>query len=192
MYTKLGTGVLMIVLLISLTGTCFAADSPGYLATLTGGESQIVNGTDGMMVITLDNPDQKVNITKEDNTSQISVGLLKYAVLPIDAIAVFSSPEMKTASIIKIENLSISDYNDNLTLKVKPLEYYDGEVLTSYVQDTVNLKELDENLFNSTGLYLEMKNNIPDNAHNVIDPCEKCIADCNGFSPCISECDVFC
>ena len=178
MYTKLGTGVLMIVLLISLTGTCFAADSPGYLATLTGGESQIVNGTDGMMVITLDNPDQKVNITKEDNTSQISVGLLKYAVLPIDAIAVFSSPEMKTASIIKIENLSISDYNDNLTLKVKPLEYYDGEVLTSYVQDTVNLKELDEKLFNSTGLYLEMINNIPENFHNSISPLEKCIGDC--------------
>ncbi|PWR76220.1 hypothetical protein ACKUB1_14210 [Methanospirillum stamsii] len=192
MYTKLGTGVLMIVLLISLTGTCFAADSPGYLATLTGGESQIVNGTDGMMVITLDNPDQKVNITKEDNTSQISVGLLKYAVLPIDAITIFSSPEMKTASIVKIENLSISDNNDNLTLKVKPLDYYDGEVLTSYAQDTVNLKELDEKLFNSTGLYLEMINNIPENFHNSISPLEKCIGDCHGDSQCIFDCDDYC
>lgn len=189
---KTGTGLIMMVFLLSLAGTCTAADSYGYLASLNGGKSTIVNDTRDMMIITVQNPDPYVNITKEDNTTSISDDLLQYAALPINAVVVFSTPETKSVSLVKIENLSISDNNDNLTLLVKPLDYYDGEILTPYAQDTVNLYELDKKTFNNAGLYLEMTKNIPENSFDSEPTCENCIADCHGYPPCISECDVVC
>ncbi len=189
---RVGSGIIIIVCFFSLAGTCIAADSYGYLATLNGGESTIGNDTKDMMIITVHNPDPSVNITKEENITPISIELLQYASLPVQAVGEFSTPETKSVSLVQIENLSLSESNNNLTLLVKPLDYHDGEILTPYVQDTVNIQELDKNTFNNTRLYFEMMKDIPDNAIEVKSTCEKCIADCNGNPTCIFECDVFC
>jgi hypothetical protein len=145
-----------------------------------------------MMIITVHNPDPSVNITKEENITPISIELLQYASLPVQAVGEFSTPEMKSVSLVQIENLSLSENNDNLTLLVKPLDYHDGDILTPYARDTVNLQALDNKTFSSTGLYIEMVKDIPDNSIQVQSPCERCIEGCHENSICIIECDVFC
>lgn len=192
MKQNLGTGLIILVFFLSLVGTCCATDSPRFLATLTGGESTIVNDTNETMIITVQNPDPYANITKEDNTTQISVDLLQYSVLPINAVTVFSGPETKTVSTVKIENISISNNAEILTLKVKPLQFYDGELLSSYAKDTVNLQELEKKSFNSTGLYLEMVKNVPENWQKPENSCDRCKIDCHGSRSCELECDVLC
>ncbi len=185
-------GCIILVFLLALAGICTGAGADQYLATLAGGESTIGNDTDDVMIITVFNPDPFVNITKDDNTTQMPVGLLGSASLPFHAVGVFSTPKTRSVSLVTIENLSISDTNDTLTLLGKPLDYYDGEILMPYVLDTVHLQELDAKTFNHTGLYFEMIQKIPDNSNDERLTFEKCIADCHGDSTCIWECDEYC
>jgi len=159
-----GTGLIILVLLLSLTGICCAGDSPKSLAFLHGEGSTIVNATEDMMTITVSNPDNFVNITKDGNTTSVPVSFLTYVSLPIDAVVVFNDKDSKSVSIVKIENLTFSDDKRYLTLQVDPLDYYERTLLSPYAQDTQNLHKLDKKTFNATGLYMEIIKSAPDNA----------------------------
>ncbi|KAF5068017.1 hypothetical protein DSECCO2_247660 [anaerobic digester metagenome] len=153
----------ILISLLSLAGICSAVESYNYLAILSGGESSIVNDTDDMMIITIHNPDPYLNITNNTSTIQSPVDSLLNASLPMNAVAIFSGSDTDTASTVIIENLSISDDKADLTLQVRPLDYYDGEVLTPFIQSIVDLHQLDGITFNETRLYLEMLMNAPEN-----------------------------
>jgi hypothetical protein len=131
----------ILISLLLLAGICSAAESYDYPAFLHGGESTIVNDTEDMMVITVHNPESYLNITNNTSTNQIPVNTLMNASLPMNAVGIFSAPDTETASMVIIENLSISDDKTSLTLQVRPLDYYDGEVLVPYAQSTVNLHQ---------------------------------------------------
>lgn len=188
---RLRAGFLLMVFLFYLAGTCTAADSYEYLGTLTGGESTIVHDTEDMMMITVHNPSPYVNITKNDTITQISIESLS-GTLPINAVTVFSTPQTKSSSLVRIENLSVSDTKDDLTLLVKTLEYNDGVILTPYAEDTVPIQEQDNKIFASTELFFEIPREIPENRHDEDSPCQNCLRKCNGDSQCIIECDAFC
>lgn len=187
MNLKPGAGCIILVFLLSLAGACNAADSDGYLATLTGGESTIVHDTDDMMIITVHNPDPFVNVTIDNNTTQMPFDVILDAPLPLHAAMVFSAAEMKSISLVTIENLSLSDSNDILTLQGRWPEYFDGQNLSPYMEDVVHLQELDGHSFNQTGLYYEMTRNVPDNSYKEAPPCAQCFTDCQGGNLCIKE-----
>ncbi len=157
-------GLIVLVLLLSLTGICCATDSPGSLIYLHGEGSTVVNATEDMMTITVSHPDNFVNITKNGNNTSVPVGFLTYLSTPIDAVVVFHDKDSKSASIVKIENLTFSDDKRYLTLQVDPLDYYDKTLLSPYAQDAQNLHQVDKKTFNVTGLYMEIIPSPPDNS----------------------------
>jgi len=173
-----GTGLIVLGLLLSLTGICCAADSPEYLAYLHGEESTIVNTTEDMMTITVSNPDTFVNITKDGNTTSTPVSFLTYFSPPIDAVAVFNDKDSKSASIVKIQNLTYSEDKRYLTLQVQPLDYYDRTLLSPYAQETQNLHQLDKKTFTETGLYMEIIKSAPDNGQESGLQCDTCVNNC--------------
>ncbi|MDX8550686.1 hypothetical protein KHC33_07110 [Methanospirillum sp. J.3.6.1-F.2.7.3] len=194
-YQYLSLTILLSLLL--LTGISSAAESYDYLAYLQGGESIIVNDTDDMMIITVHNPDPYLNITNNMSTIQSPVDSLMNASLPMNAALIFSAPDTEITSIIRIENLSLSDDKESLTLQVRALDFYDGAVLAPYEQDSVNLHQLDNMTFNETRLYLEMMMIVPENSFPPKSACDKCQNKCYvnyqyNMDQCLAECDVFC
>lgn len=190
-------GLTLLISLLLLAGICSAAESYGYLAFLQGDESTIMNDTDDMMTITIHNPNPYLNITNNTSTNQSPVDSLLNASLPMNAALIFSAPDTEMTSIIRIENLSFSDDKESLTLQVRGLDFYDGEVLTPYALDTINLHELDKKTFNETRLYLEMMMTASENAFPPNSACERCNRNCYvnyqfNLDQCLAECDVFC
>ena len=189
--------ITLLISLLLLTGLSSAAESYGYLAFLQGGESTIVNDTDDMMIITVHNPDPYLNITNNTGTTQSPVDSVMNASLPMNAALIFSAPDTEMTSIIRIENLSLSDDKESLTLQVRPLDFYEGEVLAPYTQGTVNIHELDKKTFNEIRLYLEMMMNAPENSYPRNSACERCNRKCYvnyqyNLDQCLAECDAFC
>jgi hypothetical protein len=186
------TGLIAFVLLLSFIGICCAADTPGSLAYLHGG-SAVVNTTENVMTITVSNPDNFVNITKDGNTTSIPVIFLTYVSVPIDAVVVFNDKDTKVASIVKIENLTFSDDKRYLTLQVDPLDYYDRTLLSPFAQDTLNLHQLDKKTFNATGVYMEIIKSTPDNAGSPRLSYNICVHNCSidpDFYTCEDGCDL--
>nr|WP_319537809.1 hypothetical protein [uncultured Methanospirillum sp.] len=173
-----GTGLIVLVLLLSLTGICCAADSPEYLGYLHGEGSVIVNTTEDMMTITVSNPDTVVNITKDGNTTSFPVSYLTNMSTPIDAVVVFNDKDSRSSSIVKIENLTFSDDKRSLTLQVQPLDYYDRTLLSPYAQETQNLRQLNTKTFNATGVFMELIKSAPDNAQGSGLQCDTCVNNC--------------
>ncbi len=189
--------ITLLISLLLLTGLSSAAESYDYLAFLQGKESTIMNDTDDMMIITIHNPDPYLNITNNTSTTQSPVDSLMNASLPMNAALIFSAPDTEMTSIIGIENLSISDDKESLTLQVRPLDFYEGEVLAPYTQGTVNIHELDKKTFNEIRLYLEMMMNAPENSYPRNSACERCNRKCYvnyqyNLDQCLAECDAFC
>lgn len=187
----------LLISLLSLAGICSAVESYDYLAVLPGGESSIVNDTDDMMIITIHNPDPYLDITNNTSTTQSPVDSLLNGSLPMNAALIFSAPDTEMTSIIRIENLSFSEDKESLTLQVRALDFYDGEVLTPYALDTVNLHELDKKTFNETRLYLEMMISASENSYPPNSACERCNRKCYvnyqiNLDQCLAECDAFC
>ncbi len=189
--------ITLLISLLLLTGLSSAAESYDYLAFLQGKESTIMNDTDDMMIITIHNPDPYLNITNNTSTTQSPVDSLMNASLTMNAALIFSAPDTEMTSIIGIENLSISDDKESLTLQVRPLDFYEGEVLAPYTQGTVNIHELDKKTFNEIRLYLEMMMNAPENSYPRNSACERCNRKCYvnyqyNLDQCLAECDAFC
>lgn len=199
----------LLISLLLLAGICSAAESFDYLAILSGGESTIVNNSYDLMTITIHNPDPYLNVTNNTSNPQSPVDSLINASFPMNAIAIFTGSDTDSTSIIKIENLFISDDKTSLILQVRPLDYYDGEVLAPYALSTVNLHQLDNMTFNQTRLYLEMLITPPENFFPPDDPFppkspyERCLllclpivcdgspSNCNLESQCQAQCNVF-
>lgn len=174
----------LLISLLLLAGICSASESCDNLAFLSGGDSTIVNNSYDLMTITIHNPDPYLNITNNTSTSQSPVDSLINVSFPMNAIAMFTGSDADSTSIIKIENLFISDDKTSLILQVRPLDYYDGEGLEPYAQGTVNLHQLDNMTFNETRLYLEMLITSPENFFPPDDPFppkspyERCLSLC--------------
>ena len=189
--------ITLLISLLLLTGLSSAAESYGYLAFLQGEESTIVNDSNDLMIITIHNSDPYLNITNNTSTTKSPVDSLMNASLPMNAALIFSAPDTEMTSIIGIENLSISDDKESLTLQVRPLDFYEGEVLAPYTQGTVNIHELDKKTFNEIRLYLEMMMNAPENSYPRNSACERCNRKCYvnyqyNLDQCLAECDAFC
>ena len=157
-------GFICLLLLISLTGVSMAAESPGYALYVQGGVSSITNGTDGMTVITVMDVIPYFHITDGNKSLLLPIEGLTNITYPLDAAVVLSGTGNESTSLVKVSNLTLSDGNKSLILQVKPLEFYEGKLLNSFVSEKKELPLEKTGKFSSIGIYIETTQLPPANA----------------------------
>ncbi|MFH0966216.1 MAG: hypothetical protein V1862_00825 [Methanobacteriota archaeon] len=138
----LSLGFISSLLLVSLAGICVADNAPGYLVYIQGGESSIMNGSDGAYVITVKDIVPYFHTTNGVINSLIPVERLNNPTSPLNAALVFSDKGNESTVMVRVTNISLSDGNKVLTLQADPLEYYDGELLKSLYDRSRSLEML--------------------------------------------------
>ena len=151
---SLSLGFISFVLLISLTGVCIADDAPGSLVYIQGGESSIVNGSDGVYVITVKDIVPYFHIADGEKSNLIPVERLNNSTSLLNAALVLSSTADETVVMVRVVNLLLSDGNKVLTLQVDPLGYYEGALLTSFNDKKQDIDVITDNPIR-TGVFLE-------------------------------------
>lgn len=193
MNRNLCTGLIFLISLLIFAGVSSATESFDNLAYLQGGVVTIINGTEDTMIITVQYPDPNMTSTQLGDVTQIQPEDIQNTSLTINAVMIFTDQDTIISSLVAIDNLSISENNQSFTLHIRPMEHYDGIVLTPYTQDTTNLHQLGKKTFNETGFYLDVKDQAPDNFHHPLSPYDLCINRCKvDDSICILECNVYC
>ena len=157
-------GFICSLLLISLTGVSMAAESPGYALYVQGGVSSITNGTDGMTVITVMDVIPYFHITDGNKSLLLPIEELTNITYPLDAAVVLSGTGNESTSLVKVSNLTLSGGNKSLILQVKPLEFYEGTLLKSFVSEKKELPLEKTGKFSSIGIYIETTQLPPANA----------------------------
>ena len=141
-----------------------ADEAPSYVAYIQGGESSITNGSsDGAYVITVKDIIPYLYLADGNISYLIPVEKLTNGTYPMNAAVVFSGTDDDTVSMGEVSNLSLSDGNSVLTLQVNPQKNYDGEVLKSFTYENIEVDLVKENTIKRTGIYLEMKLEVPEN-----------------------------
>lgn len=154
--------LLWFLILISLVGISLADQAQAYTAYVQGGKSSITNESNSMMVITVDDLVSTSYISYGDRGVLQPVFLLNAMTVPLNAALVFSSSEGDSVSLVQVSNISYSEKNTQLTLRVQPLEYYEGSALNHIISgyEKANLASIKPL---GTGIYLEIDHKIPEN-----------------------------
>lgn len=160
-------GVLCFVLLFLLTGMCIAAKSPADVLFIQGGVSTFTENGNGTYVWTVKDIIPYLHLSHESNgTSRFMTSdILNTISYPLNAALVFSGADNESSFVVEVSTISFSDRNKTLTLQVKPIEYYEGDLFKSFTPDTGELISDVAGKSRITGIYLEMAGYPPDNAH---------------------------
>lgn len=152
------------LLLVSLIGVCLADESTSYVLYIQGGESSLLNGSDGMIEITVKDVVPEINVTRTNTSNSLPIEELTNISYPMDAALIFSGADNESTSMVRIVNLSLSDENNVLTLQVNPLQYYDGEGLKSFASKQENLPTDIDGMFKTTQIYAESDVSLKENS----------------------------
>ena len=155
MNRRLLLGFIGSILLISLAGICVADDAPSYQVYIQGGESSITNGSDEAYIITVKDITPYFHIADNEESNLIPVERLNNQASSLNAALVLAGDSDESVFMVRVINMSLSDGNKILTLKVEPLEYYDGVLLNLFNQKKQEIDLISDNLFIHTGVYLE-------------------------------------
>ena len=166
-------GFICSFLLVSFAGSGMAEDSPGSVAYLQGGQSIITNGTDGMTDIIVQDLVPYVHVTDGKKSILIPVQQLTNMTAPMNAALVLSGEDKESTFVVEVSNLSLSDGNNTLTLLVKPLEFYEGDILKSFAGDRKELEPEKIGKPMSTGIYIEIIGSLPTNKIPVFTTCTR-------------------
>jgi hypothetical protein len=141
-----------------------AEESPSYLGYVQGGGSSITDGVNETYVITINDVVPYFHLANGIKSSLIPVERLTNMTYPINAAMVLSGDANETTYMVEVSNLSWSGESKDLKFVVKPLKYYDGELLKPFTVE--GLTSLDNIGLQSTrtGLYFEDKTLPPTNA----------------------------
>jgi hypothetical protein len=148
-------GFICLLLSVFLLGVCCADETSEYVAYIQGGESSLINGSDGMVILTINDSIPYFHILNGEKEYLVPVELLSLYKYPLKAAAVFSGADGESVSLIEVSNLSLSDGNKVLTLEVKPLKFYEGEKLKILASENSELDSVMTGKNDQTGIYLE-------------------------------------
>ncbi len=177
-----------------MTGFCIAAESPGYVVYVQGGDTTITNGSDGMMELTVKDIIPYLSLANDEKRLLLPIDRLTNETYPVNAALLFSSGDAERGEIVEVSNLSLSDEFQTLTLQVKPLDFYEGNELKSFAtsknQESQGTIEGETN-YEGVGIYLEISGPIPENTYpNPLNCIERCLAEKFGrtYDYCESVC----
>jgi hypothetical protein len=157
-------GLISFILMVSLAGTCLAEDTPGYLLYLQGGESSVTNGSDGAQVVTIKDIIPYLYQKAENSGFLIPATQLVNTTTPLKAALIRSGTGNESVSLVEISNLSLSEKELTLTLKVGSPIFYEGELLKPFASESTGLVTEISGVY-TTGLYLEISGKTPDNRY---------------------------
>lgn len=162
-----------------MTGFCIAAESPGYVIYVQGGDTTITNGSDGMMELTVRDIIPYLSLANDEKRLLLPIDRLTNEPYPVNAALVYSGGDSERREMVEVSNLSLSDESRTLSFQVKPLEFYEGNELKSFAtsknQESQEIKEGETN-YAGIGIYLEMTGQIPENKYpNPLVCIERCL-----------------
>jgi hypothetical protein len=159
----LSRGCTCILLLLLLIGVCMAEEIPSSLIFVQGGESVITEGTDGLYLITVQDIIPYLHIKTGERSSLMPFEILTTLDEPLNVALVFSGADTQSTSMVEVSNLSLSNDTTGLTLTVKPLEFYDGQLLTFFESEKNEGNTIFKGQHDETRIYIEEMINPPDN-----------------------------
>jgi hypothetical protein len=156
-------GFICIILLCSLQGICSAEESESVLGYIQGESSTIKEGINGTNIIEIHKIVPYFYFSEANRSNMRPVFILKNATCLMNAVLVGSDLSHESISMIQILNFSVSEDSQNLTLTVRPLEFYEGGVLQSFEEEgkKIDISEMKENQY--TDVYLELIRPTPTN-----------------------------
>lgn len=119
------------ILFLSLTAISTADTIPAEIAYVQGNHYEMSNGTDGMSELIITDIIPYFDITNGNSNKLIPVKNLSDIITPVNAALVLSDSGNETVSLVTVSNITLSD-NMDMVLQIKPLEFYDGEILKSF------------------------------------------------------------
>lgn len=174
-------GFICLTLVAVLTVACLADSSPVSIIYVQGGESIITVEPDGTGVITIQDVIPYFNLLIENMSNLVPIQYLTIYSGPMQAAVVFTDEESEHTSMVRVQNVSLSDDTGVLTLQVKPLEFYEGSELKSFSGNHEDLVNQTGEKVLSTGLYLEVQESPSDNK-DIRDCLNSCMARHNGMA----------
>lgn len=163
-------GFIFSLLLVLLAGICIADEVPGSVMYIQGKESSITEGSDGEMMVTVQDIVPYFHISVGDKNYLEPVSELSGIMYPLNAAIVFSGADDESVSLVEISNLSVSDENKSLMLLVKPLLFYEGSVLKTFEGEKSGLDTSAVGNCSQTGVYIEVLGSAAEN----VDDCGEC------------------
>ncbi|WP_146199639.1 hypothetical protein ACKUB1_12790 [Methanospirillum stamsii] len=182
----LSSGFICLFILVLLAGVCTADESPRYVIYVQGGESSIIHGSEGITDIIVKDIIPYAHFSDGKKSLLIPDKLLRYITCPVNAAVVFSGAGGESVSLIGISNLSLSYENKDLTLRVNPLGFYEGEALKSFASEKNELDAINVEKFETTGFYLEIIETGPEN-NNCLAQEIACL-NADDMKACLGEC----
>jgi len=182
----LSSGFICSFILILLAGVCTADESPWHVLYIQGGESSIIHGSEGITDIIMKDIIPYAHFSDGKKSLLIPDTLVRYITSPVHAAVVFFGAGGESVSLIEISNLSLSHENKVLTLRVNPLEFYEGEALKSFVSEKNEFDAIEVDKFENTGLYLEIIWTAPVN-NNCLAQQIACL-NADDMKACLGEC----
>jgi len=182
-------GVTCLFLLFSLAGFCFAEEAPEHSLYIQGGEYNITEDADGVILIAIQDVVPYFFTEFEKAKQLLPVSQIPLYSLPINAALVFSGTDGDSISLVQISNLTLSGENKDLTLQIKPLEFYEGEMLKAYVKDAIPFDTVHKEMKDTLGVFIEGALIVPENYR---DPCCDCIDTCRERGYSRIECNEYC
>jgi len=143
-----------------------AEESPADVFYIQGGASAITEEPNGTYVGIVQDIVPYLHISNGSQGSTLThIEVLDSIPYPLNAALVFSGEDNERSFMVEVLNLSFSLENKTLTFFMKPFEFYEGDVLKPFAHDNNELMIDVAEKSRSTGLYLEMFNYPPQNAH---------------------------
>ena len=157
-------GILCLFLVILLGPiTTVAAETPYSLAYVQGGNASVISDSDGSQKIVIESILPYFHFGYGEKGIMLPIDIIDDYPRPFNAVLVFFNDNQMNRTIVEVENLSLDNNSQILSLSVKPNEYYEGTVLKSFVNES---KEVTPDQLNSvliTGMYLEIPRKTPNN-----------------------------
>lgn len=164
MIEYLGKGLFGLLILISIIGIVIGAESPGYTVYVQGEQSTIESTTDGLYEITIQEIIPFSSIKDGDEYFLVPIKHLANESYPMNAVLILAGSEIDVTSLIEISNLSIDSELNTITFEAHPLEFYSGELLNPYFDELGDLELAIEKKTDLSALYLEINNQVAENA----------------------------
>lgn len=148
-------GFIATLLMSILIGICGAEETPIYAGYIQGGDCSLTYGIDGKTIITIRDIIPFYFIDKKNQGNFFPIEMISWLNVPFNSALVIKTEDNESTFMIEITNISLSDHNNVITLEVKPLKFYDGEILKPFIEEKQDKLDIQNGTILKSGLCFE-------------------------------------